>query len=424
MSDSKTFSPNGIEDINIVVRTFDGGEIDITENVISFSIFESVFSPFLFGKIQILDNSAMLSTLPFIGQEQIVFQWERNEETIEKVFQSTGVENVVPQNNYRAVYDIGITTEAQFKNASSLFSKSYTLSADQIVNTIYSEFINENLLIDVNGDTTYNVVFPYMKPFQAINTVLKSCLADDQTPMFLFDRFYEDSSQSVILTSYAKMFEQDTIVDLFPLKVINNIAEKDQPIEAHQVYAYNIMKAFKTLDQISDGSYSAIQRTFDISNKKGAVDENFYFKDLAPNPGKEWIKDPFQFDKFVSRRVNTLQDSLAFENNLPNLYDIDTNNSLILKSFMNRFSSIVIDASINPIAYTIENGVAFTVGKTVDFTVPTFMPVSNSLKYDNLKNKLLSGKYLITSIRHQMSGREYTMSIELSRDYLGEETII
>lgn len=184
------------------------------------------------------------------------------------------------------------------------------------------------------------------------------------------------------------------------------------------------MKAFKTLDQISDGSYSAIQRTFDISNKKGAVDENFYFKDLAPNPGKEWIKDPFQFDKFVSRRVNTLQDSLAFENNLPNLYDIDTNNSLILKSFMNRFSSIVIDASINPIAYTIENGVAFTVGKTVDFTVPTFMPVSNSLKYDNLKNKLLSGKYLITSIRHQMSGREYTMSIELSRDYLGEETII
>ena len=424
MSNSKTFSPNGIEGINIVVRPFDGAEIFITENVISFSIFESIFSPFLFGKLQLIDNSAMLSTMPFIGQEQIVFQWERNDEIIEKVFYTTGIENVVPQIDSRAVYEIGITTEAQFRNASSLLSRSYTLSPNQIVSTIYSEFIGENLITDIESDLTYNVVFPYMKPFQAINTVLKSSLAGDQTPMFLFDRFYEDSSQSVILTSYAKMFDQEPIVELSPKKVINNIAERDQPIEAYQVYTYNILKAFKTLDQISNGAYSATQRTFDISNKNGAVDQDFYFKDLAPNPGNEWIKETFEFDKSVSRRVNTIQDSLAFDNNLSNLYDIDTNTSLIIKSFMNRFSSIVIDASINPIAYTVEDGEAFAVGKTVDFSVPNFLPASESLKRDNFKNKILSGKYLITSIRHQMSGREYTMSIELSRDFIGEESIL
>ena len=423
MSNSKTFSPNGIEGINIVVRAFDGAEIDITENVFSFSIFESIFSPVLFGKISVIDNSAMLSTMPWIGQEEIIFQWERNEETVEKLFRTTGIENVIPQNDNRAIYEIGITSEAQFKNASSLLSKSYTASADEMINSIYSEFISDDLLVDVRGDTTYNVVFPYQKPMQAINTILKNTLAIDQTPMFLFDRFYEQE-QSVILTSYEKMFEQEPIAELSPIKVINNIAERNQPIEAYQVYTYNVMKAFKTLEQISDGAYSATQRTFDISNKTNAIDQNFYFKDLAPNPGREWIKDEFEFDKLSSRRINHLQDSLAFDNKLPNLHDVDTIDSLILKSFMNRFSSFVIDASINPIAYTVEDGVPFTVGKTVDFTVPTYMPVTESLKSDNLKNKILSGKYLITSIRHQMSGNEYTMSIELSRDFIGEETVL
>lgn len=423
MSDSKTFSPNGIEGINIVVRTFDGAEIDITENVLSFSIFESIFSPFLFGELYVMDNSAMLSTLPWIGQEEVIFQWERNEETVEKVFRTTGVENVIPQKDNRATYRIGITSEAQIKNASSLLSKSYTLSASEIIDTIYSEFISDDLLVNVNVDTAHNVVFPYIKPFQAINTILKTCLADDQTPMFLFDRFYEQD-QSVVLTSYARMFDQESIVDFSPIKVINNIAEQDQPVEAHQVYTYNVMKAFKTLEQISDGAYSSTQRTLDISNKSSDIDSDFYFKDLAKNVGNEWIKETFLFDKSVSRRVNKLQDSFAFDNGFSNIYDIDNLDSLILKSFMNRFSSFVINASINPIAYTVRSGIPFTVGKTVDFTVPTFMPVSNSLKYDNLKNKPLSGKYLITSIRHQMTGSEYTMSIELSRDYLGEETVL
>lgn len=423
MSNTKTFAPNGIEDLNVVVRTFDGAEINITENVIAFTIFESIFSPILFGKLQVLDNSAMLSTLPWIGQEQIVFQWERNEEPVERVFYSTGIENVVPMNDVRASYQIGITSRAEFKNSSTLFSKSYTLSADNMINRIYTEFIEEELLIDSQSNNVYNVVFPYTKPFQAINAILKNALADDQTPLFLFDRFYEQDNP-VILTSYAKMFEQDPILTLKPFKVTNTIAEQNKNIEAYQVYAYNILKAFKTLEQISNGAYSSIQRTFDISSKTNAVDDNFYFKDIAPNVGNEWIKDQFEFDKSASKRITKIQDSLAFDNGFPNIHDIDNLDSLTFKSFMDRFSSFVIDASINPIAYTVEDNIPFTVGKTVDFEVPVFMPFTDSLKNDNMKNKILSGKYLITSIRHQMTGPEYTMSIELARDYIGEETIL
>jgi len=423
MSTGKSFSPNGIEGVNIVVRAFDGAEIDITENVLSFSIFESIFSPFLFGKLTVLDNSAMLSVLPFIGQEQIIFNWERNEETVEKIFYSTGIENVVPQLNTRATYEISFTSETQFKNASNLLSRSYTQTSDQIISSIYSEFLDSDLKLEARGDNTYNVVFPYMKPFQAINTVLKNTLANDQTPMFLFDRFYEEED-SVILTSYGQMFDQEPIADLSTLKTVNNINEQNQPIELYQVYTYNIMKAFKTLDQISNGAYSAIQRTFDISNKGGALDQEFYFKDLAPPPGNSWVKDAFEFDKSPSRRLNMLQDRFAFDNKLPNLYDVDNLDSLILKSFMNRFSSVVIDASINPIAYTVDDEVAFTVGKTVDFTVPIYTAITDTFKSDNVKNKILSGKYLITSIRHQMVDKQYTMSIELSRDYVGEESIL
>ena len=419
----KNNAPNGIEDITVVVEAFDGTEIDITENVSSFSIFENILSPFLYGYISVIDNSAMLSSLPWLGQEKITFRWLRNDEFVDKVFYSTGIENVIPNNTPSAQYKIHITTEKQFLNSVNLISKSYTARTDQIIQTIYGEVFDADLVLNAVGNQAYNVVLPYLKPFQIIDLLLKNSLADDQTPMFLFDRFYEQEN-STILTSYAQMFAQDPIVELSPKKSVNRITQQNELNESYQVYVYNVIKAFNTLKQISSGAYSSTQRTYDISNKSNAIDQNFYFKDLAPNLGREWIKDQFEFDKLSSRRVNKLQDSLSFENGLPNLYDVDDLDSMIHKSYMNRLQTIVIDASINPIAYTIEDNEAFTVGKTVDFSVPVFMPITPSMKNEDVKNKPLSGKYLITSIRHQMSGREYTMSIELSRDYLGEETII
>jgi hypothetical protein len=419
----KNYAPNGIDGVTFIAEVFDDVEIDITENVVGFSIFENIFSPFLYGHILISDNSAMLSSLPFLGQEKIIIRWLRNDEFVDKVFYSTGIEDVIPSGGNKATYKIRITSEKQFLNASTVFSRSYSQRSDEIIQSIHSEFLNGEVNVVARGNQSFNMIVPYMKPLQAISSILKNSLAEDQSPLFLFDRFYEEEG-STILTSYKQMFEQDPIVELSPKKAVNRITENEQPIELYQVYVYNVIKAFDTLDQISDGSYSATQRSFDISNKSSALDQPFYFKDLAPNLGKEWIKDRFELDRESSRRVNTLRDSLAFDNGLPNIYDVDDLDSLIHKSYMNRLSTIVIDASINPIAYTVEDKEAFTVGKTVDFTVPVYMPITESLKNEDMKNKPLSGKYLITSIRHQMTGREYTMSIELSRDFLGEETII
>jgi hypothetical protein len=58
-------------------------------------------------------------------------------------------------------------------------------------------------------------------------------------------------------------------------------------------------------------------------------------------------------------------------------------------------------------------------GKTVDVLFPRFSP--NLGVNEDINDKVNSGKYLISAIRHYIKNREYTMSLELIRDGMGKE---
>lgn len=423
MSEIQNFAPRGIKSFVIVVFAYDDAEADITDNVVSVDLYESIFAPFIHGEMVINDNSALASVLPFFGQERIVFRWEKNGETFEREFRTIGIENLVRgENDSYGNYKVLFTSEIQLLNATNPFSKSYLAEpSHEIIEQIYTQFLGPQIKMDATGKTVHNIVFPYIKPLQAIDTILKNTLADDNTPMFLFDRFYEEN-EPVILTSYGKMMEQSSITEILPMNS-TNVFEKEGEIERGQAYEWQLQKGFKTLDHITRGSYHSTRRTYDLSNKTQTT-EDFYFKDSAPPLGNDWISDDFSFDRETSQWVMSMRNEKAFDNGFPNLYGTEPMDNVILGSYLNRISTSTLLVHMSSLAYTVQTGDAFTVGKTVDYVVPVFMPKGTSKKHENLKNKLLSGKYLISAIRHHIVGDDYTMSVELIRDFMGEEASI
>ena len=61
--------PKVLSEFKILLTKYNGQVIDISNNVTAVSIYESIFTPFLYGSMTVIDNSAMASIFPFIGQE-------------------------------------------------------------------------------------------------------------------------------------------------------------------------------------------------------------------------------------------------------------------------------------------------------------------------------------------------------------------
>lgn len=422
-------TPKKLRDIKIFIITYNGNVVDVTKTVTEVSIYESIYTPFMYGEIMMIDNSAMLSTFPFVGQEKVRIIWQREDKTVENEFYITDVFDVGQINDFVGGYGLSFTSEKQVRNAISLFSKSYKGNSAEIISKIHKEYLKQDIELLSNGAFSHNIVFPYTKPFAAINMIQRATPAEDNTPMFIFETLYGNKTY---LNSMGNMLRQDPVMIIEP-KVVVNLDSETGTISTNlaryrnHVYGYNISKGYDTLDKLSSGAFGSQTVSVDISQQKATITD-FDFTLHAPSIRKEWITTFFTFDDVPNTesiegssgvRVNGIRstklsispkNSLAYED-FPNLNGVDENIVAGMKSYMKRLNTISINVHMNSVP-------DLEVGKTVDLKLQRFSP---NLADEDSGDKVNSGVYLISSIRHYIKNTDYTMSLELIRDGIGDE---
>ena len=417
-------APNGIRALTVEIETYKGELYEITGTILEMSLYESIYFPYIHGELTVVDNSQMISDFPFIGQERLRVRWERDEKKTTREFFITKVANIARNRDGFGVYDLTITSEVQVRNASSLFSRSYRGRGDEIIHGIYSDYLNTNLNVVSEAKTSHNVVFPYMKPLQAADMIRSNVIGEDNTPLFVYDSLYPNE---VRLESLGDMFAKEPIIDLKPIKPTNNqedgIASQGSLDERGTVYDTSIARAYNTYDHINKGSYGSYVTIADPSVREYQKVE-FDFKKEAPTLSGEWITDDFTIggtpanNVYDTKNYYLHRNRYAFNNDFPNLNSIDDLDLSILNSYLDRHATTVLKVYMDSIAYTLDGGVAFGVGKTVNYIIPKFSP---SLSPEDQENdEVNSGKYIIASLRHYIKNGEYTMSVELIRDGVGE----
>lgn len=415
-------SPNGIRALGVEIQTHTGELFSITGTIAEMSLYESIYFPYIHGELTLVDNSDMLSDFPFIGQERLRVRWERDKKITSREFLITKVANISRNRDGFGVYDLTITSEIQMRNATSLFSRAYRGRGDEIISGVYSDYLNTELVVNSRAKTSHNIVFPYMKPLQAADMIRKNVLSDDNTPLFVYDSLYRDE---VRLESLGAMLAKDPITELKPKKPSNTeqdgFASQGSLDERGTVYDTSVTRAYNTYDQINKGAYGSYVTIADPSIREYQK-VPFDFKKEAPTQSGEWITKDFTIGGI---KVNEIYDTknyylhrnkYAFNTDFPNLSSIDDLDLSILNSYVHRHSTSLLKVYIDSLAYIDDE--PFGVGTTVEYTLPKFSP---SLSPEDQQNdKVNSGKYIVASMRHYIKNNEYTMSLELIRDGIGE----
>ena len=419
-------TPKKLKAIRVVVERYNQEIIDITSSITELSLYESIYAPFVYGELIVVDNSAMLSTFPFIGQEKVLIYWERENKTFTKVFRITDVFDVRQINDQTGGYGLSITSEQQVRNSISLFSKSYKGNSSEIIEKIYKEFLLTDIDVRTTGYLAHNIVFPFIKPLQAINMIQRATPAFDKTPMFVFETVY---GEKPVLDSMKNMLDQDPVLTLQMKNNTNadpqnGLASNKMEEFRNQVYGITINRAYNTLDQLGSGAYACQTLAVDISNRSYNVTDFDFTKHAPTIASKDWISTFFTFDDVLNADepnnviVNGIRSTSApvqYRNaraydDYPNLNTVDENIVAGMRSYMKRLKSTSINVHMNSV-------VDLEAGKTVDLDYYRFSP---KLQSEDPQDKVNSGKYLIAALRHYVKNGEYTMSLELVRDGMGE----
>jgi hypothetical protein len=421
----KEVAPKTISGIKLSLTKYNESVLDITSNFSELSIFESINSPFLYGHIVLVDNSSMLSTFPFIGQEKLRVEFDRGGKSVEMDFRVIGVYDVKGQLDGVGTYGLRLSSEKQTRNAISLFSKSYRGNGADIISGIHSEYLKSEVDLKVKAKRDYNIVFPYMTPLAAINMIQKNVMAEDGTPMFLFENLY---TRKTVLNSYKQMLEQKPVFHIEPRQATNTNAvgasTRDiQELEG-QVYSEAIDGQWNTHKQLAAGAYGAQVTSIDISAHTAEITD-FDFREHAPPIAKDWISSFYAFDDVRVNSIRSTRNYIQYTNGAafcldngtidhPNLTggSEEVLNRAIINSYMSRMDSTVVNIYMNSVP-------AIAAGVTVEYTKQRFSPKFN--KDEDPTDKVNSGIYLVSSVRHYIRNNEYTMSIELIRDGMGEE---
>jgi len=414
--------PKVLSEFEIFVTKYNGQVINISENVTAISIYESIYSPFLYGEMTVIDNSAMASIFPFIGQEKVRVSWVRADQRAEKNFYIYDLNDMKTTTEGTGAYVLSFTSEKQFRNQINLFSKSYGGNSAEIIKNVYEDWLlepgsNQELTLNVQGASSHNVVFPYIKPLAAMNMIQKSALAEDNTPMFVFERLYE---KDTYLDSMKRMLEQDPVFTLEPVPMSASDPEPTREMNKYDGQIMNtvLRRGYETLKRAGDGVFASQITAVDIAARKAEIND-FSFREHAKPISNDWVSAYFEFDQNrIHTQYNTkmrimYKNSLAFdEDDHPNLTGLDELEVAIANSYMSRLKTVNVLAHIN-------SAPEIMVGKTVEYKKERFSPKLN--KGDDPFDKVNSGKYLVGSIHHHIKRKEYTMSIELIRDGLGED---
>ena len=159
---------------------------DIDTKVISFQIYENLFSQSLIASMTIIDNTNMVMKLPIIGQEFVILKVENpgigEIDFTNNVFAVTNVKTRQDVSNDTQIYDISLVSTESLKNSRTRVSKSYNGSVSEIVTSI----LRDENLIDTNKDIyvdntsgSRKFVAPNIRPFRFIRNLTREAISEE-----------------------------------------------------------------------------------------------------------------------------------------------------------------------------------------------------------------------------------------------------
>lgn len=441
-----------------LVSTYGRQAVDLTAIYQQLNIFESIFTSCITGYVTVTDTYNLISglnySLPIMGNEIIYIEaelpayfiqnekgdWVPGKPNIINFFgRVTDIKNISLVNEGAKNYEIHFSSEEFILDLNQKISKSYkNAKISDIVSSIFAEYF-PNTFSSYEFEKTQGlqtVVFPNWNPIKAINWLASRAIsAAYNTSCFFFyqslyyDGYISDPQNCVGLDSRKSSskfwflsldelisdWEGEVRKTIFYVPANNGANVSPTNPEGYMKFAnalnYEVVHSFDTLKNISAGMFASKLIHHDITTKSYKpynytydstfgnykhVDNSKLFTGVNNSDGKTF-SDPNYTDSHIM-----VAPTGTYEN--PNrLNEISYTKINRIESLDTFRLKLLIpgDGLIQP-------------GDLINFKLPSLEVGGNGRVFD----MFYDGKYLVTSIRHTFTRKEYKMTLECSKESL------
>lgn len=399
---------------SIILKSYNGDELDITALCENFNIYEDIFSNTLSGDVLITDALGLLSSFPIIGREiiEITFRAKIDLKSKKCIFETYRLSDIIraDQDNVQ-MYTLYFASPELLRNRKLKLSKAYENKHSEIVKNIYENILktpdNNKELVYLETSDTERMLFPYWNPLRCINYITTRCRKDDDVSFLFYETL--DNFNFIPLGYLAKQ----KVKHRFTRAIVNQIDPESRSRDIITPFIttenVNIKSPFNQLDKIGRGAYSSSVLYYDPLYRDYGVDTYSYTRDYNENislndykilPENENLSDKFQSSvNFVPTHTNR---------------NGDVQSDFVEESYLKRTAQL--NQYDNNVVITVSGTLDLKVGNIVFLEIPsTKAPRETNRETD----KVYSGKYMIRSIRHTVvRNQDYKCVLTLMRDSL------
>jgi len=431
-----------LEDILLYTPTL-GGSLSIKDKMVELNYFEDIYNNTISGQVVLSDAIGLINAGSLNGNEFIhitIKKTGEDEAIINKNFRIFSITNRnVSVNNTFENYTINFCSEEFLLSEQYRISKGYTAQPiSNIVQDIFDSFLKPQKSINIDPtDGLYDFVLPNKKIFETINwlsTYAQPLSGGTGTGKGTgADMIFFENSLGYFFTSLQNLYSQNSWASFsYNPKNINIEKNSNSTLEqeVYNVLKFEILDQFDTLSGISKGIFSNRLITIDpLLRIKRVTNFNYnkYF-DSSTKMNSEALVNNYQnrygkylFDappddmesgvlRLASSNSDQYNRAPAIKNNPAAVaHDIYIENYV-----PNRVAQIAL-SNYQRIKITVPGIPTATVGIPIDFNA---YGISVNINKDTQRtpDPLLSGKYLITAVRHIVTNTDYITVMELAKE--------
>jgi len=435
-SDTKVQKQNGFIIDEIIIKTASGDEINITGQWQFIELYEDLFSTNLSGRILINDAHNWIKSGPIVGQEQIIitFKTAGKQTAISNSFRLYKIsQRALMKNGKVQVYVLDFVSNECFSNISAKCNYSLVdKTVDEMVSTIFDTHFPDSLLeIQTRAKNKHTFILPNRSPFKCINWLGRRAISSTNPDDCSFI-FYRDMDS----------FKFDTLVNLV-----------SRPTAHQGVYDYKLMNVRETpntfrnakenfnnpdtlrftknsdkLKETQDGMYSSSLYLYDILTGVYVAKTHDYFEHFHSTFPSEKQNPILAETKDEGAHTNTSSLVHYYPKSSGNIgtttleeitnSPFEKNNDKYEDWVLQR-ESLEQQFQTNKIEIDIQGNSDRRVGDVVEFNLNSPEPIKMGSTESHIE-PYVSGKYLVTALKHSISKQDYKMTLELSRNYLPE----
>lgn len=399
--------------------------VNLSEVMGEISIYENMFTNVITGNVVVQEAANMISNFPVVGHEKIditLFDPQKPDTEIRKTFRVYNLSNINAPRQDVNTYIINFISEEYLTSMKTSISRSFpNTTISSMVRKIFVADLNSEKDIDIEKTkNNHDIVIPNWKPLDAINWLTKRSVAEQyEGANFLFfetrEGFKFKSLESLVDAKSQETYRRQRTAQTNESE--RNLVRDDTN---KSIEALRISESFNLLKNIPIGMYASRMVVHDMIQRKTETLDYDYSKSfskqmhLENNPSTEkWLLPEVQGvdAQSTSMLIGETTDDYT-TSPLSKQYHVvrfDEKNDYTERAIQNRVSQMQQMENIK-IDVTVPGDVKRNVGDIITFDLDSVQAGERT------EDKLYSGKYLVTSLRHSIKDDRHSMIMEVVKD--------